>query len=236
MKQKRPISEMLPVALALVDRLAPACTRIALAGSIRRGAALVGDVEIVCQPAGEALETLCADLLRLRQIQQRTRGDGQRLAWGARYKAMLFEGVPVDLFIVLPDRQWGPTYLIRTGPGEANDSLVTLRERRNQQGRWGILPAGMAFRDGAVLRDRVALDVPEEADVFRAVGLPYVPPPLRSYQTYRGLTMRRGLKSHPPEWADGQDDYFVAGERRMMAAAVAVTVPDVAPLEQRRLF
>lgn len=38
------------------------------------------------------------------------------------------------------------------------------------------------------------------------------------------------------ERPDGQDDYFVAGERRVMAAAVAVTVPDVAPLEQRRLF
>lgn len=236
MKNKRPILEMLPVALGLCDLLGPCCTRIAIGGSIRRGVREVSDVEIVCEPAGDLLEVLLADWLRIKRIEKRLKSDGSLLAWGERYKAFVLDGVPVDVFMVLGDRQWGPTYLIRTGPGEANDSLVTQHKRKNSMGRWGVLPEGMVFREGAIWQGGRKLDTPEEADCFQAVGLPYVPPHWRSYQAYQALRWKRGQKAYPADWRTG-DDYFVNGERRLMAAPVFVgEVAELGGLEQGRLL
>ena len=97
MKIKRPIEEVLPVALGLCQVMGPCCTRIALAGSIRRGALEVGDIEIVCQPAGDLLEALLADWLRIKRIEKRLKSDGSLLAWGARYKALVYTSPPAPL-------------------------------------------------------------------------------------------------------------------------------------------
>ena len=43
-------ADALTIALGLVERLRPACTRIEIAGSVRRGYAEVKDIEIVAIP------------------------------------------------------------------------------------------------------------------------------------------------------------------------------------------
>lgn len=83
-----------------------------------------------------------------------------------------------------------------TGPGDANQVLVTAAGRRNRQGNLGVLPAGMAFDDGRVLRDGEILDVPEEVDVFAACGLPYLAPHLRTVETYQ----RWAKRARPAGW------------------------------------
>lgn len=207
---KRPASEMFRAAVALMALLADVCDRMEIAGSLRRDKQEISDVELVVKPKYDQrpkdlfgtmqpvslLEERCAGLLDGGLFQKRVNKKGSPIAWGkpgeeSRYKAFWFQGVPVDLFIVLPDRQFGPTFLIRTGPGEANGVLVTLEGVRNRDGHWGTLPANMAFGEGALLRNFRPLDTPEEADIFAALDMPYIPPPYRSVEVYQDCARRR---------------------------------------------
>jgi len=147
-----------------------------IGGSIRREKARVHDIEIICRAHGYKLEMMIRGL-----------GAQKRLAFryplknGPRYKALAFDGIPLDLFIVLPDRQWGPMVVIRTGPADANKKLFAPAHK------WGMLPPGMEQRDGALHYGGAELDTPEESDVFRALGLPYIEPRDRSEATYKRL-------------------------------------------------
>jgi len=189
------------LAILLMGWLMDVVERIEIAGSLRRDKPDLGDVELVMMPLfkethnlfGEPvgkinlLDQRCDEMLSMGLVQKRLNKNGHAIAWGGdgRYKAMLVNGIPVDLFIVLPDRQWGPTMLIRSGPGSANQVLVTTDGIKNAEGNTGILPKRMIWEDGALWQDGKRVNTPEEKDVFKAVGLPYIPPYQRDVKTYQ---------------------------------------------------
>jgi len=234
---RRPHSEMLALALEVRGMLALACTRIAIAGSIRRGKELVGDIEIVCQPAGNLLHRQLDALLARGDLEQRRKGNGALLAWGDRYRAALYKGAALDVFIVLADRPWGVTYVLRTGPGEANEALVTQQGVVTRHGVRGIMPRGLRMEGGVLWRDQKRLETPEEVDVFTAVGLPYIAPPRRSAATYAA----QGRMDND-DWVGGApaDDLWTpAGEQFTVQGPVgqAPSVPEpVAEMRQDRLL
>jgi DNA polymerase/3'-5' exonuclease PolX len=182
---ERPIRDMIPIALQIIGYLAAYCERIAIAGSIRRGKPMVKDVEIVAQARSGVLDRRCEELFAQRVFHKRQKINGHLLSWGPRFKAAWYGDVPLDLFIVLPDRSWGTTFLIRTGPADANGVLVTHEGIRNRDGNIGILPKNMRFDEGRLWQSGIALDTPEEEDVFRCVGLPWLKPHLRSVEAYQ---------------------------------------------------
>lgn len=217
------------MALYVMSLLTDVCDRLEIAGSLRRGVQQVSDIELVMKPKyleqkdmfGEVgglvnlLEQRCDELLSNGTFEKRLNKNGAPIAWGkpgeeSRYKSIACKGAPVDLFIVLPDRQWGPTMLLRTGPGDANQVLVTSDHLKNREGFTGILPGDMQFDNGALTRNWLPLDTPEEDDVFAAIGLPYIPPPYRSIAIYQLWAKRRnygaredwmqGLKSFVPDY------------------------------------
>lgn len=142
------------VADELLEVLGSACERIVIAGSLRRGAAEMKDVELV------ALPRLGVDLLgqprpddcELTRALERELTGG-RLRWrtethpapaslrvARRMWALVHVAreVPVDLFAVRPPAQWGAILAIRTGPAEYSRELVTrCRDRglRCEDGR-----------------------------------------------------------------------------------------------------
>lgn len=181
--------QALNIAVRFVEQLAGTYERVAIAGSLRRGRETVGDIEIVIRPALSGplnlLGQRVADLLRQKVVTLRRKSNGALLANGSRYKALTFRDFPVDLFIVMPDRHFGPTLLIRTGPGDANQVLVTTAHRRAASGDYGILPPGLRFESGALWMGEAQLHTPEEEHVFAACGLPWIPPHLRSVQIYQ---------------------------------------------------
>lgn len=244
--------EMLGLALEVVTLLGDYCTRIAIGGSLRRGKAMVGDIEIVCQPEFRALPTgrngfiqvkqdavkwKCDRLLEDRVFEPRLNLNGNPESWADRHKRAWYKGVKLDLFIVQPDRSWGYTMLIRTGPGDANGVLVTRDGVRNHEGNLGICPEPYAFKDGDLHVGEMRIDTPEEKDVFQALGLPYIAPPLRSVEMYQRWAARR---SDPLPEAFLQSGYRSRGWVGAMAYRndvwKPITFPGVVGVEREPYF
>lgn len=196
-EKRIPLADAIEMANRAADLFTGVVDRLQIAGSIRRGKRDVGDIELVVATSDDRIDLLCDRLCLRGVVSKRLNKAGDIIAWGdkahygvkTRYKAMLFEEFPLDLFIVRPDRSWGATLLIRTGPGDANEVLVTQQGKRNRNGDNGILPVNMRFKGGLIYRDGIALDTPEEIDVFREVGLPYIQPEDRSVATYHRMAL-----------------------------------------------
>lgn len=175
------------VAEELVALLQPACGRIIIAGSLRRQKPLVKDIEIVCAPRWKAVENLFGEqigmqsdldalveqLLDQGQLRERLDKNG-RAALGQRYLRLWYQERPVDLFAVLPPSEWGLQVVLRTGPADFSHRLVTPRRFK------GGMPDGWRVTGAHIENERGELvPTPEEADVFRVLGIPYIDPPDR---------------------------------------------------------
>jgi DNA polymerase/3'-5' exonuclease PolX len=174
-------------ATEVVDLLRPACERIEIAGSLRRGKADVKDIELLAVPVLESrtvdlfgtqeytapLDALCDRLVSVGILEYRLDKLGRR-AWGARFKRALYQGVALDLFVCRPPAQWGVLLAIRTGPAEFSHRLVT------QQRFGGLLPNYWSVKDGALHdADGALVETHEERDLFAAIGVEYVEPGAR---------------------------------------------------------
>jgi DNA polymerase/3'-5' exonuclease PolX len=181
------------VAADLLDLLVPGCSRIQIAGSVRRRKAIVHDIEIVAIPrigqrvkAGlfgdetepvnmleeEVTDHLVAGTLSLRPVENH-RADGSvdvQEKNGPAFKALVFDGIPVDLFITDVDR-WGCIFALRTGPGDWNVRLVMDCKRINRR-----------VAEGRVLHLGKPVPTPEETDFFRELGQPWLEPWERSVE------------------------------------------------------
>lgn len=214
-----PLADGAALACRFIAQIADVCERVAIAGSIRRGKASVGDVEIVVRPA-QGFEERIAALLKSGVVRPRLNVRGNKIAVGKRYKALLMDNIPVDLFVVLPDRDWGPTMLLRTGPGDANQVLVTASGRINSNGDRGIAPDGLTWKDGAILWHGERIQTAEERDVFDLLDLPWVPPHMRTVAVYHRLAerteriagYRRAFVGHKPPPAGRDAVYWLVNE------------------------
>ena len=183
--RRLPLAVAEKVAGAILERLAPACERIEVVGSVRRRKPHVGDLELLAVPLFEERRAL--DLFggtdrvsRLDELLVLLADDGKLVPHpdgpkaGDRYRKLLAvkAGLQVDLFLVLdPLYQWGPLQTIRTGPADYSRRLVT------RLGDFGLRCAG-----GAV--ERVAtgerLTCPEETQFFDYCGVAWTPPERRA--------------------------------------------------------
>lgn len=178
------------VAGELRELLAPGCARIAIAGSVRRQKPVVHDIELVAVPRIETIDALqlwgaSVDVDRLEERVGELIGRGQLAArevtlhradgslevshrMGSSFKALVYRGLPVDLFIVRPPAEWGVIFALRTGPGDWNTRLVTDAHRFMRRVKGGRVYAG-----GQVV------PCPEEEDFFAAIGQEWIDPPAR---------------------------------------------------------
>lgn len=188
---RRPFSEAQRAAERVVELLRDGCERIEVAGSIRRGAPDVKDIEIVCVPKwgrglfDERAFDLLNETVRLRRREKRLQWRTRNGGLGApepddlndrRYYALATYDEtpwPVDVFAVRPPAQWGAIMAIRTGPAEYAQRLVTSAHRRQlkcENGRLVSLALATTGQERAT---------PDERDFIEACGMPYLPPNLR---------------------------------------------------------
>lgn len=183
-----------------VDNLRPYCTRIEIAGGVRRQKAEPHDIEIVCVPRTDVEKDMFGYVI----------GDENRLEFfidglayldefkkikdGKKFKQLaLPEGINIDLFIVRPET-WAVQFVIRTGPADFSHWIVTQRKYG------GALPSNCRVKDGQVWKDKAAMVFDEEIDFLNFLGLGWVEPKDR----------RPGLPIIDTVWA-GYEDAIAKG-------------------------
>ena len=171
------------VADELAAELAPRCERIEIAGSLRRGKAEVGDIEILYIPkigqvrmpgelfpqTGSLTDELLNQWLAQRVLAKRPTINGNAAWWGVQNKFAVHvaSGIPVDLFATTAER-WFGSLVIRTGSKEMNTTLANSALRRGMQlHSYGVL-------ENARTGEQI---IPQsEREVFERLGVPYREP------------------------------------------------------------
>jgi len=184
-KPKYPNQAALLVASEILGYLRPVSTRIEIAGSLRRGNELVGDVEIVFVPilgtkqnhesllpepilvnlADETIATLIANGILAKRLNK-----NGRESFGEKNKLMTYvaSGIPVDLFATNLEAWWN--YLVcRTGGAETNVRICMAAKHRGL--KWH--PYGSGFTD---LQTGIRLEAHSEREVFAIAGLKFLEP------------------------------------------------------------
>ena len=157
----------LGVALAMANELlgllrkTPGTTRVSVAGSLRRMKETIGDIDLLATSArpSRVMGALLASKFCARA-----------LASGSTKSSILTpQGVQVDLRVVPPE-SFGAALQYFTGSKEHN---VRLRELAVRQ--------GLKVNEYGVFRVKTEKRIAgrEEADVYRALGLAWIPPELR---------------------------------------------------------
>lgn len=165
-KERQPIGKVLPVANDIYEQLKKKAPvgNLDIAGSIRRWKDTVKDIDLLAtsQKPDQVMEVF-VNLPQVKEV----------LAHGPTKSSVIIdEGLQVDLRVVEKD-SYGAALAYFTGSKEHN---VRLREMAVRKGlkinEYGI------FRE----RDNKKLGGEREEDVYRILGLSYVPPELREDQ------------------------------------------------------
>jgi len=165
--QQRGARHQLGAALAVAEELLAslrecwAVARADYAGSLRRMLETIGDIDILVASASpDQVERFFLGLGQVRDV----------LRQGpSRTSVIVRDGLQVDLRVVEPD-SWGSALQYFTGSKEHN---VRLRELAVKRG-WTLNEYGLFEQEGG--KRLVGAD---EADVYEALGLQWVPPEMR---------------------------------------------------------
>ena len=145
----------------IIKRLAPYCSRIQVAGSIRRKKPSPRDIDIVLIPSDPwNLEHEILGLAR----------PFKPWVSGEKLKRFNCNGVQVDLYYAEP-KTWATLLLIRTGSKENNIRLCSLAKSKD----WHLAASGDGLFDEN--GQRIAGDT--EKSIYGALGLPFQPPERR---------------------------------------------------------
>jgi DNA polymerase (family 10) len=162
-ESRRPIAEAMPVARELVAALEadPSVERAQYCGSLRRLRETVADVDIVVASRDPAAAREA--FLKLPAVRE-VMGSGD-----TKTSVLTATGLQVDLRIVEP-RQFGAACQYFTGSKAHN---IKLRQRALARG-WLLNEYGLSVAETG----EVIASESEEA-IYRALGLPLIPPPMR---------------------------------------------------------
>ena len=177
--ERIPAADAWRLAVPVVEQLRDLCDRIEPAGSLRRGRATVGDVEIVALPTfAPALLARLDTWVAVGKIHQ-AHYPHNTLRWGGKYRGFVLRGKPsvrFELFLADADN-WGYQFWLRTGPGDANHYVMSR-----------LASAPYKPRDGYWWIGDTRLRVADEDALFRLLGLPFIPPEQRRIEVYqRGM-------------------------------------------------
>lgn len=166
---RTPIGVALPLARRIIAELEklPEVKRIQAAGSLRRFRETVGDIDILC--ASSAPERVTARFTGLDEVER-------VLASGSTKGSVVTrEGIQADLRVV-EEEAFGSALNYFTGSKEHNIRLREIAIKRGMKlSEYGVFKA--ARGKGGAKDIRVAGKTEEE--VYKALGLPYIPPEIR---------------------------------------------------------
>lgn len=164
-----PLAAARRIAEKIAGELAPFCTRLEIAGSIRRGRPDCGDIDLVCLPKAGGKAAIIA----------RCQEGGTLLKHGEQYCVVgLRNGFQLDLWFAhggggelfeAAPSNYGVLLLARTGSAMHN---VWIAQRAQAMGLH-FNPHKGVLKRGAIVASA------EEADIFRALDLAWIAPERR---------------------------------------------------------
>ena len=157
------IGRAMPLACWFIEQLSPleAVEQIAFAGSLRRGRETIGDIDLLVaakEPDAAAISDAFVGLEPVTDV----------LVKGSTKTSVRVEdGLQVDLRIIRPD-QYGAALMYFTGSKEHN---IRMRER--------AIRHGMRLNEYGLVKGDTTVAGETEEEVFKALGLAWIPPELR---------------------------------------------------------
>lgn len=174
-RDRLPLGLALPLAEHLIEQLRSqgAGERLSYAGSLRRGCETVGDLDFLI---GSTETDFGNRLLELPQVEEVLASGPRKVSVRMRFEQRLLQA---DLRIVPPE-SWGAALLYFTGSKEHN---VKLRERAHQRNlqlnEYGLYRGRFSADERPFELGERPVASAEEAAIYAALDLPWVPPELR---------------------------------------------------------
>jgi DNA polymerase/3'-5' exonuclease PolX len=164
---KWPFAEAYAIALDILEQLKPHCDRIEIAGSIRRKKSEVGDIEIVAIPKPYSSGLFENGIASVVNKWEKVRGD---MEYGkTKYtQRILPHGIKLDLFFATAEN-WGHILAIRTGSADYSHNVLAKNWVRS----------GFKSKEGFLTYKGEKIEIKEEKDLFRLIGVPFIEPEKR---------------------------------------------------------
>ena len=169
-----PLEKALKYGGRILEILSPHCERIELAGSVRRGKSEVNDIELVCIPkrSQDLLGTsadVCEGFINAVNRFEKVRGEPT----GKLTRRVLPNtgGVEMDIFIANADN-WGWIMALHTG--SADFAQVVLLGALKRSGLGAVDGYIYNYREDCL--NPKLVKVPDEAEFFEMIGLPFIDP------------------------------------------------------------
>lgn len=157
------LAKGLLLANEIIGSLRPYCSRIEVAGSIRRRKTFVHyHIDIVL---------ITKDIWGLNSVLYNL---GTKVSGGSKTCRITYKGAQVDIYFA-SEETWATLFLIRTGPTEQNIRLCKLARTKNMvlhadgSGLFRLDVMGCEGREVRIAGDT-------EDSIFKALGLPYRKP------------------------------------------------------------
>ena len=154
----------------IISILKPFCTRIEVAGSIRRSVAEVGDIDIVLIQHPFRLEQFLRTSARKHNIIIKN-SLNPKLKYGPKYKQILYKGNKIELWIA-DKNNWGLILAIRTGSANFSAKLLSNWKKVTKGGESHL---GMLHTASGKI-----IPVYEEDQMFQLCNMEWIDPSDRS--------------------------------------------------------
>ena len=168
--RKMKYEEILPIAQKYKRILEPYCNKVEIAGSIRRKKEECNDIELVIIRKPEKID----ELKRVVDEWKRVKGDVR----GRYTQRIVPEGLKLDIFIAADDgSNWGNIFLIRTGSWKFSRYMMGIKAKKEGYEHKGGYLWRRIQGSGVILK----CECYSESDVFRYLGMEYIPPEERDW-------------------------------------------------------
>jgi DNA polymerase/3'-5' exonuclease PolX len=160
------LDKALEIAEKTKELLAPYCERIEIAGSIRRKKPEVKDIELVAIPKPYDVGLFESGIATVVNQWKKVKGE-----LPCKYtQRLLPDGITLDLFFANQEN-WGLIYALRTGSTDYSHKVLAT----------GWVKLGYNSEGGQLNINGKEINIPEEKDLFKLIGIHYIEPELRNH-------------------------------------------------------
>ncbi len=160
------LDKALEIAEKTKELLAPYCERIEIAGSIRRKKPEVKDIELVAIPKPYDVGLFENGIATVVNQWKKVKGE-----LPCKYtQRILPDGITLDLFFANQEN-WGLIYALRTGSADYSHKVLAT----------GWVKLGYNSEGGKLSINGKEINITEEKDLFKLIGIPYIEPELRNH-------------------------------------------------------